>query len=344
MICTPALFFNALEYIGSTLHTLHWGGVSLRLNDIMDILPKMCIQLKHLVVQDCFNSLYDAQLHNGVTYRLENFGDRFPTTFTETIETLSLLPHVETLELSGIHGLTASHLASIVVRCPNLKKLVLNRCLVNIIPVLNILQTNCPKLQYFEYERNRYCQQLNLQQLSPRQPDEKRHEPYFNRPQYPWKQVKIHLTHMLTDSVIRNFLHGSKATLETLNLRGNTLISDKGLLTKTAMKNLKTLHLRECFGLTSHGLTTLLEQSPLLEHVDLSHLGIINDTVFQQLAKCQNLQTLDLSYANLSISEETFKYFIDQQLLTLKRLALDFTNISKELLCYSMMKLKKGAV
>lgn len=344
MICTPALFFNALEYIGSTLHTLHWGGVSLRLNDIMDILPKMCIQLKHLVVQDCFNSLYDAQLHNGVTYRLENFGDRFPTTFTETIETLSLLPHVETLELSGIHGLTASHLASIVVRCPNLKKLVLNRCLVNIIPVLNILQTNCPKLQYFEYERNRYCQQLNLQQLSPRQPDEKRHEPYFNKPQYPWKQVKIHLTHMLTDSVIRNFLHGSKATLETLNLQGNTLISDKGLLTKTAMKNLKTLHLRECFGLTSHGLTTLLEQSPLLEHVDLSHLGIINDTVFQQLAKCQNLQTLDLSYANLSISDETFKYFIDQQLLTLKRLALDFTNISKELLCYSMMKLKKGAV
>ncbi|KAL7310516.1 hypothetical protein PS15m_010005 [Mucor circinelloides] len=345
MICTPALFFNALEYIGSTLDTLHWGGVSLRLNDIIDTLPKMCTQLKHLTVQDCFTSLHDARLHNGATYRLENFGDRFPAAFIKTIEDLSLLPYIESLELTGIHGLTASHLASIVIRCPNMRKLVLNRCLVNIIPVFNILQTCCPKLQYFEYERNRYCQQFDqYQSSSNRQPNEKIYEPLFCKPHYPWKHVKIHMTHMLTDIVIKNFLHGSTLALETLDLRGNTLISDQGLLENPPMKSLKSLQLRECYSLTSKGLSTLLLQSPLLEHVNLSHLATVDDDVLCQLANCQKLQTLDLSYANLTVTDETFRYFIDQRSHTLKTLALDYTSISKELLCYSMMKLKSGAV
>lgn len=345
MICTPALFFNALEYIGSTLNTLHWGGVSVRLNDIIDTLPKMCTQLKHLTVQDCFTSLHDARLHNGATYRLENFGDRFPAAFIKTIEDLSLLPYIESLELTGIHGLTASHLASIVIRCPNMRKLVLNRCLVNIIPVFNVLQTCCPKLQYFEYERNRYCQQFDQHQSSPnRQPSEKIYEPLFCKPHYPWKHVKIHMTHMLTDSVIKNFLHGSTSALETLDLRGNTLISDQGLLENVPMKSLKSLQLRECYSLTSKGLSTLLLQSPLLEHVNLSHLATVDDDVLRQLANCQKLQTLDLSYANLNVTDETFRCFIDQRSHTLKTLALDYSSISKELLCYSMMKLKSGAV
>lgn len=345
MICTPALFFNALEYIGSSLDTLHWSGVSLRLNDIIDTLPKMCTQLEHLTVQDCFTSLHDARLHNGVAYRLEHFGDRFPTTFTQTIESLSPIPHIESLELGGIHGLTASHLASIVIRCPNMRKLVLNRCLVNIIPVFNILQTYCPKLQHLEYERNRYCQQSDLYQAAPsRQPNEKIHGPLFCKPQYPWKHVKIHLTHMLTDSVLKNFLHGSTSTLETLDLRGNTIISDQGLLGDTPMKNLKSLLLRECYSLTSIGVSTLLSQSPLVEHVNLSHLATIDDDVLCQLASCQKLQTLDLSYTNMTVTDEMFRYFIDQRLHTLKSLALDYANISKELLCYSMIKLKSGAV
>ncbi|KAL9548709.1 hypothetical protein MBANPS3_005562 [Mucor bainieri] len=348
MICTPALFFNALEYIGSTLGTLHWGGVSLRLNDIIDTLPKMCTQLKHLAVRDCFTSLHDARLHNGATYRLEHFGDRFPTAFTRAIETLSLLPHIESLELTGIHGLTASHFASIVIRCPNMTKLVLNRCLVNIIPVLNILHAYCPKLQYLEYERNRYCQQADQYQAAPtsRQPHEKMRSPLFCKPHYPWRHVKIHLTHLLTDNIIKHFLHGSTSTLETLDLRGNTIISDQGLISDDTapMKNLKSLLLRECYSLTSKGVSTLLSQSPLLEHVNLSHLAIIDDDVLCHLASCQNLQTLDLSYANLTISDKMFRYFIDQRLHSLKSLALDYTNISNELLCYSMMKLKIGPV
>ncbi|GAN04387.1 hypothetical protein MAM1_0062d03847 [Mucor ambiguus] len=345
MICTPALFFNALEYIGSTLDTFHWGGVSLRLNDLIDALSKMCIQLKHLIVHDCFTSLHDARLHNGATYRLENFGDKFPTSFTKTIENLSLLPHIESLELTGIHGLTASHLASIVIRCPNMRKIVLKRCLVNIIPVLNILQAYCPKLQHLEYERNRYCQQFDQYSAAPgRQANEKMHDPLFNKPHYPWKHVKIHLTHLLTDNVIKNLLHGSASTLETLDLWGNIIISDQGLLNDTPMKNLKSLLLRECYSLTSKGVSTLLSQSPQLEHVNLSHLAIIDDDVLCHLASCQKLQTLDLSYANLTVSDETFRHFIDQRLHSLKSLALDYTNISKELLCYSMMKLKCGAV
>lgn len=347
------MFFNVLEYIGSTLCTLQWGGVSIRLNDIIDSLPKICTHLKKLVVHDCFTSLHDVQLHNAALHRLEYFGEIFPTSFVESINALPTLTSLQTLELSGIHGFTASHLANILVRCPNLVRLVLNKCLVNIIPIFNILGIACPNLQYFEYDRNRYCQQFDIFHHQQRrlgiaisgQP--KRLEQHLIKKE--WIQLKIRLTNMLTDSIIQHILYDdiTRGSLQVLDLSGNSLISDRGLLLDNhPMKNLKSLCLKECFGLSSKGIEQIIQQSPLLETIDLSCLSIINNDILYALVQCKKLSIVNLSYCKLSlVSEDAVIYFIEKRKDTLKRLILDYaTFVSTELLVYTIKKLKRDII
>ncbi|KAG2197426.1 hypothetical protein INT47_005679, partial [Mucor saturninus] len=354
IICTPALFFNVLEYIGSTLCTLQWGGVSIRLNDIIDSLPKICVQLKKLVVHDCFTSLHDVQLHNAALHRLEYFGESFPASFIESIKSLPTLICLETLELSGIHGFTASHLTNILIRCPTLVRLVLNKCLVNIIPIFNILAIACPNLQYFEYDRNRYCQQFDIfhhQQrrlgiaISSQQP--KRLEQHLIKKK--WIGLKIRLTNMLTDLIVQHILYDdtTRGSLQVLDLSGNLLITDHGLLLENhPMKNLKSLCLKECFGLSSKGVEQAIQQSPLLETIDLSCLSIVNDNILYALVQCKRLSIVDLSYCSLSlVSEDAIIYLIENRKDTLKRLILDYTTfVSTELIVLTIKKLKRGIV
>lgn len=367
IICTPTLFFNVLEYIGSTssLTKLHWGGVSIRLNDLIDHMSRLCKNVKHLIVHDCFTSLNDIQL-NSQHHRLEYFGESFPAAFMEILQKLPKLHHITTLELSGIHGLTASHLASVLFRCPNLKKLVLNRCLVNIIPVLNILLFCCPKLQYLEYERNRYCQQFDLfqqqqqqqsgnrrlhqqqqqQQLSPLVKSVK--SIYRNsKKEYPWIELKIHLTNMLTDSILQNILH-DRQHLQTLDLRGNALISDNALISENQppLTKLKFIYLKECFGVTCKGIEQLISTNPLLEQVDLSCLTVINDAILYALSNCTKLQILNFSYCKLgSLSEEAVDYFIDKRKDTLEQVILDYcTNFSMDLQLKIIKSVQRGIV
>lgn len=346
VICTPALFFNALEYMGSTLNILQWGGVSIRLNELVDILSKYCFQLKHLKLHDCFTSLYDLPVHNGNRHHLEVFGESLPTDYIRAIEALPRLESLQSLELSGIHGLNSDHLANILFRCPDLKSLTLERCLVDIIPVINILEKSCPKLQHLFYDRNQYCRQYDLYQQ----------QRYLNNEElvqtnkrvtpprkYPWIELKIHLTHMLSDTVIQYLMEGSRSSLELLDLRGNTMITDKGILDpETPMRRLKTLCLKDCTGITTKGLIQLIVQSPLLETIDLSELSVVNDDVFKQLSQCQYLHTLNLSKCALSVTNTVYKEFINTKKDTLKKLVLESTKISFELLCYSMRKLKTG--
>lgn len=363
IICTPALFFNVLTYIGSTLHTLQWGGVSVRLNDLIDALPAVCKNLKNLVVHDCFTSLQDIQPHHESLRRIEFYGESFPTEFINSIKTNPQLHHVESLTLVGIHGLTATHLASVLIRFPNLKRLQLKRCLVNIIPVLNILKFCCPKLQYFDYERNRYNQhsdsysesssQQQQQQQLQREQQRRSHRKSQNgqciSKEYPWIQFKIQLTNMLTDSILHSLLRDSKsrASIESLDLQGSFLLSDSGLLVdKQPMENLKYLCLKDCFGLTTKGIEDILLQSPLLEEVDLSSLSMINDNILYALSRCKQLQYLNLSHCRLNlISEEAYKFFIEQRSCTLKRVILDHvTHASFEIQLYTTKKIKRGII
>lgn len=331
--------------MGSTLNTLQWGGVSIRLNELVDILANYCPHLKHLKLHDCFTSLYDLRMHTGNRYRLEIFGESLPTDYIHTIQKLPVLENLESLELSGIHGLNAGHLANILYRCPHLKSLILHRCLVDIIPVINILEKSCPKLQHLLYDRNQYCRQYDLYQQQRYQHLQRVTSAKSASREYPWIQLKIHLTNMLTDPIMCYLLEGSRKKIEILDLRGNTMITDQGLIDpETPMRQLKALCLKECTGITNKGLLQILSTSPLLEHIDLSDLTIVNDDVFKQLSQCQYLQTLNLSKTTLSVTDKVYKDFIDSKRETLKKIDLENTNISSELLCYSMRKLKTGII
>lgn len=331
--------------MGSTLNTLQWGGLSIRLNELIDMLSNNCPHLKHLKLHDCFTTLYDLQVQNVNRYRLESFGVSLPTDYIQALHTLSKLKNVQSLELSGIHGLNAGHLANILFRCPQLKSLTLSRCLVDIIPVLNILAKSCPKLQYLFYDRNQYCRQYDIYQLQRQQHSHHILSTKSAQTKYPWIQLKIHLTHMLTDSTVRHLLEGSKSTIEVLDLRGNTEITGQGLIDQeTPMHCLKTLCLKECTGITTKGLIHLISQSPLLENIDLSDLSIINDDVFRQLSLCSYLRTLNLSKAKLCVSDNVYKDFIDKKKDTLEKLILENTTIPSALLCYSMRKLKTDII
>ncbi|KAI9485940.1 MAG: hypothetical protein EXX96DRAFT_547082 [Benjaminiella poitrasii] len=351
MICTPTLFLNTLEHIGSNLNSFEWKGVSIRLNDIIDNIPKFCPKLKSLKVHECFVSLYESYIQNNFLYQLERYGETFPFSFINSIQARPSFLHLESLELSGIYSFTSSHLASILFRCRNLKRLTLKKCLVSIIPVLNILRYSCPQLQYLYYDRNQYSsQQLDMVDgdgheviIAP----QKTQESFFsNKVQYPWIDLSIQFTNMLmNDDILQDVLHESRASLQVLNLRGNKLITDQSFsLDTSSMCNLKCLCLRECFGITSKGLVSILSGSPLLEHIDVSCLSVIDDDVLQALGSCDYLQTLNLSHAYLRVSDAGFREFINKRTCTLKRLDLEFSNISKELLCFSMKKIKRGII
>lgn len=118
MLVTPIVFFNALDYIGAQLTTLEWGGVSIWLNDLMEYVPKACTQLKHLVVYDCFTSLYSKN-QCFISHKFNC---------------------LESLELSNVHGLKSAYLAHILSQCPNLTSLILRKSNVDITSILGILK------------------------------------------------------------------------------------------------------------------------------------------------------------------------------------------------------------
>lgn len=271
--------------------------------------------------------MFDIRMPNGTSYRLEDFGESFPSEFISSTLSLPTLPHLTSLELTSIHGLTASHLAHILIRCPNLIRLKLHRCLVNIIPVLNILKSFCPHIKYLTYEKNQCCMPSPyFQQLQPKQ------YPSYN---HPWIELKIQSTDTLTDHVLQDLL---VSTIEHLDLSGSGLITDAGILHKP-LKNLKSLSLRGCTGITREGVLDLLKQNTRLEHVDLP---VLNDAILDQLSTCQNLKTL--VSARVDVSNERYKAFIDARKCTLRKVRLDQSSISTELLCYTMQHVKTGYI
>lgn len=93
--------------------------------------------------------------YGGFLLQLERFGGLFSDNYIDSIALLPPLP-IRQLRLSGIHRLTAAHLAAILLRCPNLIELTLENCMVNIIPVINILCYSCPCLEQLHYHRNNF--------------------------------------------------------------------------------------------------------------------------------------------------------------------------------------------
>ncbi|SAM02332.1 hypothetical protein [Absidia glauca] len=161
------LFRQVIISAGRALRILRLGSSNFKLDNIILLASESCAGLEILDLNDCFVSVgnYPSLVptspslqpsdDSGFLQRLEHFGGLFSDTY---IDSIALLPPLalRQLRLSGIHGLTATHLAAILLRCPDLIELTLENCMVNIIPVINILCYSCPRLEQLHYHRNNF--------------------------------------------------------------------------------------------------------------------------------------------------------------------------------------------
>ncbi|RCI03546.1 Chromatin structure-remodeling complex protein rsc9 [Rhizopus stolonifer] len=245
VLVTPVVFFNALEHVGTQLQTLEWGGVSIWLNDLMENVPKVCARLRHLVVYDCFTSLYNK--------------DQFFVPLK--------LNYLKSLKLSNIHGLKTSYLAHILSQCSNLKHLSLRKSNIDVTAIMGVFRTTpLPKLKCFDFEKNVFSQ-TDMQKMTT--------DTQKSTNKNTLKELTIQSDNTLENSDLQYMLDGAQGSLEVLDLRGSVLISDTGLLLNQQYSRLETLCLKECFEITSQGLLTLLSFSPLLKSIDLSYLSIL---------------------------------------------------------------------
>ncbi|KAG0749513.1 hypothetical protein G6F57_000982 [Rhizopus arrhizus] len=266
VLVTPIVFFNALDYIGAQLTTLEWGGVSIWLNDLMEYVPKACTQLKHLVVYDCFTSLYSKN-QCFISHKFNC---------------------LESLELSNVHGLKSAYLAHILSQCPNLTSLILRKSNVDITSILGILKmTSLRKLKHFDFEKNVFAHLDTQKVVSSGKETTYRME---------LVDLRIKSDNTLENSDLQYLLYGTHYCLETLDLSGSILISDSGLLVHQHYAKLKTLCLKECYSITSQALVTLLTHSPLIETVDLSYLSIVNNDVLNVLSEMTSIRHIDLAH------------------------------------------------
>ncbi|KAI8080777.1 uncharacterized protein B0P05DRAFT_586648 [Gilbertella persicaria] len=329
VICTPTLFFHALEYIGSVLHKLEWTGSSVQLNDLIKILPKTSQQLKHLAIKNCFT----AYCESGPSFEdLEAYGETLPSSFVSGGNSFHAL---DSLELSSIHGLKTTHLAHILSQCSHISRLVLDHCLVDIVPVINMIRTTCPCLTQFCYARNQLCQQYDAMYRPRRQ---QRQQRQFHD-HLPWTELRIHFTSAFTNPMLQDILFDSAATLNVLDLYGSAFISDNAFGDQR-LTGLKELSLGECYSLSTRCIVQLIDQNPLLEKVNLSGLTAIHDIVLVSLSCCEYLHTLNLSNCHLNVTHEAYKQFIDRRRHSLRQIDLQDSILSKDLLLYTMIKLK----
>ncbi|EIE89906.1 hypothetical protein RO3G_14617 [Rhizopus delemar RA 99-880] len=190
VLVTPIVFFNALDYIGAQLTTLEWGGVSIWLNDLMEYVPKTCTQLKHLVVYDCFTSLYSKD-QRFISHKFNC---------------------LESLELSNVHGLKSVYLAHILSQCPNLASLTLRKSNVDITSILGILKTTLlRKLKHFDFEKNVFAHLDTQKAVS-----SGKETPY----RMELVDLKIKSDNTLENSDLQYLLYGTHYYLETLDLSG----------------------------------------------------------------------------------------------------------------------------
>jgi hypothetical protein len=327
--------------------------VSIRLNDLFNQIADNCLELTQLALADCFTSLHDVPIPHTAVMRLDQFGQPLPLVLLKHIQSMSTINTLQSLELSGIHGLTIGHLAQVILRCPFLERLILKRSLVNIIPVLNIIYSGyCQKLKYLLFERNRYCRHTDQYQHHQQQQQQTMVIPLLMRPsshtalhstKRAWIELEIVATSQLSDQIMRRLIH-DKSRLSVLNLQGNSQLSDEAFrFNDNDTTQLRRLGLKECYGITSKGLYALIAHSPLLEHVDLSCLSIVTGEIIRLLAQCPHLRTLNLSYCRLFCFDE-LKELIDKKQDTLEQLKIEYTNIPLDMVAFKARKIKKGII
>ncbi|ORZ26132.1 hypothetical protein BCR42DRAFT_20323 [Absidia repens] len=261
------LFRQVIFSAGKSLTTIRLGSGWFWLNELIDLVSTTtCPYLTTLDIYGCFTG-HAPYYHNDND---DDTNGRFTTMTTTSFLThdKSLPPlSLRYLGLSDVHGLTASHLGTILLRCPHLAELVLHNCPVNIIPTIGLLSHACPLLQQFSYHQNK------SNQFSPRaitttiEPLSHPIIPFWiasqqhhtlptrfrngDQPTYSnllanttsstnklcnddtghayWKKLTLIQTKTLTDDLLHSLLSGSYHSVQTLDLRGNKRLTDHSI-------------------------------------------------------------------------------------------------------------------
>ncbi|KAI7863942.1 hypothetical protein BDF14DRAFT_1884676 [Spinellus fusiger] len=312
--CTPTLLFSLLNS-ATQLQVLRWGGLSVKLNAILQQVTQ-CRHLRSLDVHDCFAGE-------------DVFQRGLPSMATPS---LSLPLTLQSLSLSGIHGLTAERLAAILHQCPRLEQLELQRSLVDV-SILNLLNDCCPLLTRVIYRRHRYFEPPTHQPL----PSARKRTTLKTLV----KTRELALTEAwgLTDALLHSLLH--PPTLHLLCLEGNPQLSDTAL-DFSSFPLLHTLNLRNCHGITEAGLLRVLKGAPRLRALDLSGLSAVTEAVLRQLC---GLPLVSLHLSNCSqVTDTGIVAVLDALHPQLQCLVLENTPLAATTLNYSMCKIKQGFI
>ncbi|KAI8086714.1 uncharacterized protein BX664DRAFT_336586 [Halteromyces radiatus] len=347
------LFQKVIYSTGKAFKKLKLGSSSFKLDDIMDLVSKACPQLELLDLRDCFTSQTILPLDGLAS--LEHICESLPITINNYVEHLPILG-LRQLELSDIHGLTIIHLASILLRSPCLVDLTLRNCLVNIIPIVNVLRHCCPDLANFVYHRNQLGRNPIIEHnpihssVSPTlpltmmiQPTTSSNDRIHSGLLQSWKKLSLIQTRALTNDLLHYVLFGSYHTIQSLDLTGSLGLTDECLFNMIP-SSLEECKLAGCMNITTLGLCSFLQNTPHLRILDVSGLSGVTDMVLLSIAlHCRRLVKLNLTLCR-SITDTGLQLFIDTLDSPLQELGLARTNLTTPSLTYAMCHIQRDDI
>lgn len=346
MLCKPSLFYDLLRRAGPTLRCLRWNGLILKLNDIFDTAADSCPHLEELDVSYCFTS---RKGRFEPSRFLESYGKDLPKELMDDKKQQRPL-YIKRLRLTSIHEMIGPELIHMLLRTPHLTHLELEYCLVSFIPIANMLQHCCPRLQHLVYKRHRYARQY--QDVIPHS------QPSIPMPPRRWRVIELNKSLSVTDTIMRDMIiRADLSLLERLELDSNTYITDKSLFvilqrlhhdtasssSSSTLSNLHTLNLGHCTALTEQGLLRFLVACPMLRHVNLTRLSAVTDAVLDTLSQMEKLQTLDITFCS-HVTDQGIIQLVKQRQDSLQQIHLTHSNVSPAALSFVFRTLKYDGI
>jgi len=126
----------------------------------------------------------------------------------------------------------------------------------------------------------------------------------------PTGEESVSLNHLWETGVTDNGLSLLAKThpgLESLTINGSSNITDRGILYISQLRGLKGLRLQRIRGVTDNGLRCIGELS-VLEHLDLTGTGVIDDDLLLKFSKLEHLKSL-VAGRNFHASDAAFAQF-----------------------------------
>ncbi|KAI7849042.1 hypothetical protein BDC45DRAFT_521821 [Circinella umbellata] len=227
----------------------------------------------------------------------------------ETIELLIDLigPNVESLYLTHCYHLTDKAIMTIAQNAPHLKKLDLNSCWLITDQSLDTLRN----LQWLDLSNCRKITNAGMLRL------------LENNTQL--QHLTLSYCKNLTDETMLYFAQHCTKSLKYLNLQRCTKITDQGFVywvnqAPNAFCALHTLNLTDCSFLTDKAIAHLVVAAPYLKDLSISFCCALSDTSLEELAKLEELESLDASYCGSAVSDASIITLLKGTSSTIRKL------------------------